>query len=715
MINLSDFAVSSLTVTTLTVTNIVIPGAEVVTSPQTTIVNSIPLFADANGGELTGSALTYSSGILSINHTVTSAYECTISGSMRAQFGYNASSGYLQITSSDAPFGHSFVADGNTIGRIQKDGTVRWGRPNMASFFSQNLFDTETVPVEYCALSFVASNCRINSTHSYRTSLQRTGGTIFTQAASLDTNNILEVRANLVSDSLTTAASTKFSITAQGYTQVNPGANSWNVSLNVGGSAVISDSMYIGRAAGSYGHIGYNAVPDSTANTWKYAIADEASWIQFINGGFNFYGRSSVSSPSAGSTINKLKLFSVNQYGYCTLGFGTDPYSSGQQTGYHTVWGNIWMGINNPFAGASQYRGIGSKLSAVQFFNSAPYGLTLDAGMYRSGAGNMALNGSYYPTTIGVFSRSSLNNGVFEIYSTPDPVTADTAITTFRQIFLVQGHGGVVAGVDGRRGLVLNVGDPTGTPYTNEAILMCNVRLASSNRTVQTRAGVGLYLNSPAGNTDVLQVYANQDGDLTTAAADKVFRLTALGQMVAGVSETTTFHELLANDPSSYVLNLYNYSSSSTCFLRFQTSAYNGYIGILQNNLISNKVYGAVIGSAYNVSVDTSGRFGTTSSLRERKGDINPLVNTDWVYDLPLYSFRYKIIDDEGNMTSELDNTVSYGTMADEAEKVNDNITIKEAITNKLTGVEYSRLIVPMLNELKKLRERVQELEGVAS
>jgi hypothetical protein len=75
--------------------------------------------------------------------------------------------------------------------------------------------------------------------------------------------------------------------------------------------------LYLGAPSSSYGSVGYNAKPRTTANSWAYGSADTASWIQFAGagatgGGISFYG---AASGTAGNTISPTTLMTLSQAG----------------------------------------------------------------------------------------------------------------------------------------------------------------------------------------------------------------------------------------------------------------------------------------------------------------------------------------------------------------------------------------------------------------
>jgi hypothetical protein len=134
-------------------------------------------------------------------------------------------------------------------------------------------------------------------------------------------------------------------------------------------------------------------------------------------------------------------------------------------------------------------------------------------------------------------------------------------------------------------------------------------------------------------------------------------------------------------------------------------------------NAVVPGVYSATVGGTNrDVYVDNTGLIGYVSSLRETKTDIQPLANAQWIYDLQPVSFYYRARDREGNLTDQKDGDLSYGLIAEDAETVNSEICYYDIINGEkvLRGINYSKLIVPLLKEIQDLKRRIAELENPA-
>jgi hypothetical protein len=81
------------------------------------------------------------------------------------------------------------------------------------------------------------------------------------------------------------------------------------------------NSLTIGRGGPDYAGIGYNLQYGSSTNTWTYRGADQASLLRWHNGGFQFWGTSTVGSAGAAATLTKFATIANTG----NVGMGIDP------------------------------------------------------------------------------------------------------------------------------------------------------------------------------------------------------------------------------------------------------------------------------------------------------------------------------------------------------------------------------------------------------
>lgn len=139
--------------------------------------------------------------------------------------------------------------------------------------------------------------------------------------------------------------------------------------------------------------------------------------------------------------------------------------------------------------------------------------------------------------------------------------------------------------------------------------------------------------------------------------------------------------------------------------------------------IVSPDTYGVTVGATNrDVYIDDTGKLGYVASLRDLKTEIAELTDAEWIFDLLPKSFRFKKQKD-GKRIDEGDGPVVCGLIAEEVAPVRADICTYEKWTTdaegqkldspiqKLAGVQYSQLIVPLLVELGKLRKNVKGLK----
>ena len=145
----------------------------------------------------------------------------------------------------------------------------------------------------------------------------------------------------------------------------------------------------------------------------------------------------------------------------------------------------------------------------------------------------------------------------------------------------------------------------------------------------------------------------------------------------------------------------------------------NGAIALYANGtVVSAGTYTTTSPNARTMYVGNDGTFGGVSSVRESKKNINYDYDSSWVLDLQPVSYNYRKQDEETKAyTEEAYEDGQYGLIAEDVEKVNREICNYDG--DKLLGVEYMKLVTPMLSQLQTaltrieaLEARVQELEG---
>jgi hypothetical protein len=123
-------------------------------------------------------------------------------------------------------------------------------------------------------------------------------------------------------------------------------------------------------------------------------------------------------------------------------------------------------------------------------------------------------------------------------------------------------------------------------------------------------------------------------------------------------------------------------------------------------------VYSSTVGvTNRDVYVDDTGLLGYVASLRSHKTNIAPLIDINWLLDLEPVTFnRFETKNNETTVSTVLE----YGLIAEEVEQVNKEICYydkNEDGTDKLAGVNYSRLITPMLKLIQDQQKQIEDLK----
>ena len=134
------------------------------------------------------------------------------------------------------------------------------------------------------------------------------------------------------------------------------------------------------------------------------------------------------------------------------------------------------------------------------------------------------------------------------------------------------------------------------------------------------------------------------------------------------------------------------------------------------------QIYSTAVGGTNRaVYSDNTGTIGYLSSVRASKINIENITNASWLMQLNPVKFNYRKKDEDGNYTEEFDNTIEYGLIAEEAETIKQELCFYDEVdgTQILRGVNYQKLVVPMLKAIQEqqaliasLTARITALEG---
>lgn len=142
---------------------------------------------------------------------------------------------------------------------------------------------------------------------------------------------------------------------------------------------------------------------------------------------------------------------------------------------------------------------------------------------------------------------------------------------------------------------------------------------------------------------------------------------------------------------------------------------------VTAGNLNSVGTYTTVVGGTNrDVYVDDTGTLGYISSVKESKSNIQPLADTNWLLQLNPVTFNRRKKDLKGKYTKETYKELEYGLIAEEVEEVNKELCFYDKeknkktgkVTDKLAGVHYGKLVVPLLKLVQEQQKIITELSN---
>jgi hypothetical protein len=133
--------------------------------------------------------------------------------------------------------------------------------------------------------------------------------------------------------------------------------------------------------------------------------------------------------------------------------------------------------------------------------------------------------------------------------------------------------------------------------------------------------------------------------------------------------------------------------------------------------------YGTATNSPYNFGVSTStkamfmdngGGFGFNSSIRASKTNIETAPTADWINNLDVVTFSYRLKNEDGTYSDEAEAELRWGVIAENAEQVNPDFCSYDS-SGKLDGFHYDRMIPVLLKAIQELKVEVADLKAQLS
>jgi hypothetical protein len=219
---------------------------------------------------------------------------------------------------------------------------------------------------------------------------------------------------------------------------------------------------------------------------------------------------------------------------------------------------------------------------------------------------------------------------------------------------------------------------------------------------------IDLY-NPLSGNLNIVNTSSNVNfGNifLSTNSTERM-RITSGGNIGIGDAGATNVRMILKSATNS--------SSDWALMVRSSTND----IMLLRNDgatFLSSFTYGNTVSDSPRTIYQGSGLgLGGISSVRASKKNIKNIDNIDWIYELNPVTFNYRKKDEEGNYTEETYEDLNYGLIAEDTAPIADfliNYNNKEDGSKQMVGIEYMRLITPLLKAIQELNAKVSALEN---
>jgi len=174
---------------------------------------------------------------------------------------------------------------------------------------------------------------------------------------------------------------------------------------------------------------------------------------------------------------------------------------------------------------------------------------------------------------------------------------------------------------------------------------------------------------------------------------------TSVGSTVAIFEHSSTIVHSFQTGAGTAYYRLYNTSGDIDYYRLTQTSTnltLTPTVSTFQNVMVD----GAISGTVYR---DTS--LSQYKDNQRHIDEMNEDFSTDLIYELEPVAW-------ESNLAHEVGVT-SFGLVAEDVESVCPDFVIYDSSSGDLQAVKYSMLVIPVIEEMKKLRDRIEALENI--
>lgn len=466
----------------------------------------------------------------------------------------------------------------------------------------------------------------------------------------------------------------------------NPGTSTMQVSV----SGTTNHAVQVGNSAGSLTSLAVG----TNGQLLLGGTAANPSWR----------------TPTAGTGLSVTTNSTTLQYAAAAtvpLQFNGDSGSAVPAANAVTIWSN--RAANNSGASVS-FSGATDKLvlNVSDASNNTFIG---------KGSANLTLSGTHN-TALGVNSATALTTGTDNIcigYQAGNALTTNTYNT-------IIGHAGIAA-----KSQLVILSDGLGSPVLHN--YPGSDASTSNGGNVFVGGGAGNFtLAGGAGNASNNAVGAGALQSLTTGARNDVSGTYALTKVTSGSSNVAMGHAAGFNSGANTGLTTGSFNtflgynsgnaatsseSSNICIngpgvlgesnvLRIGLSTGAGNQQLSKSFIHGIRGVTTTVNDAIAVLIDSAGQLGTVSSSERFKEEIRDLTSeSEKIYSLRPVTFKYK---------NDVSKSPQWGLIAEEVIKEVPGLTVSDSQGIPFS-VKYHELPILLLNELKKLQKRVEELE----
>ena len=471
-----------------------------------------------------------------------------------------------------------------------------------------------------------------------------------------------------------------------------------------------------------------------------YMNSTDGDYAFFVNGGTgtgNSYGLRVNAGTNGSDYAIRVKNAAQTSDLFTLLGTGAATFSSSVQIGTAvTNYGTLqtFSGYTSPSltvgtAAAAIFSCSAGQELALTMNGTAPYGINFQA---RNNTGG-GPSGTSYPI---IFNPLGGNVGIGTsspqsiVHASVNNATAPTSGTTPSGYGLSFGsgdgyNGGIWFSSDfgGDQGIA-GIAASRVSGYTTDLRFYTNstnsARAFTERMRIQSSGNLRIY--APSNSDANLTTWKNNQttfGALSAAGimidyAPSTTNVGALAQISFGLQNVYAAAAIAAICTSSagysnadLIFGTRSATTDTAPIERMRIKA-GGYIDL------NNVVYNDTMTSPRTLYIQSNGTIGGISSIRASKKNIENVSNIDWLYQLNPVTFNYRKKDENRNYTEEIYDEITYGLIAEDTQPIAEFLINYDDSNSdkKIIGIEYMKLITPMLKAIQELNTKFEEYKA---